>query len=65
MEGLRAACRAVFGGEVAGVNRLHGGDLSEVTRVTLEVGRVVVAKAGPMVDREARMLTSILSFYHT
>ena len=60
MEGLRAACRAVFGGEVAGVNRLHGGDLSEVTRVTLEDGRVVVAKAGPMVDREARMLTSIL-----
>ena len=35
---------------------LIGGDLSEVVRVRLRSGKVVVAKSGPYPDREGRML---------
>jgi fructosamine-3-kinase len=44
------------GAEVASRIPLHGGDLSKVERVDLTDGRRIVAKHGPFVDREARML---------
>lgn len=59
MDGLRAACLEVFGQAPERVTRLHGGDLSAVARVRLADGAQVVAKQGPMVDREARMLGAI------
>lgn len=59
MEELRAACLEVFAQAPARVSPLHGGDLSEVLRLSLADGTEVVAKLGPMVDREARMLAAI------
>jgi len=59
MDPLHAACLDVFGSVPGRVARLHGGDLSDVARVQLENGQVVVAKQGPMVAREARMLEAI------
>jgi len=59
MDAVGDACRAVFGLDAARILPLHGGDLSEVVRVTLADGRDVVAKQGPMVAREARMLDAI------
>ena len=59
MDALAAACRAVFGQVPTTVERLHGGDLSVVTRLGFADGLTVVAKEGPMVDREARMLGAI------
>lgn len=59
MDGLAAACRDVFGQTARRVARMHGGDLSQVSRLTLADGVRVVAKQGPMVDREARMLEAI------
>ncbi|PIE07281.1 MAG: aminoglycoside phosphotransferase [Rhodobacterales bacterium] len=56
---LSAACREVFAVAPAHVTALHGGDLSEVLRVGLADGRVVVAKRGPLVGREARMLAAL------
>ena len=41
------------------VTPLHGGDLSEVLRLTLEDGRSVVAKSGPAPVTEAAMLGAI------
>ena len=38
---------------------LHGGDLSEVLRLDLNNGQRVVAKCGPMISREARMLRAM------
>ena len=59
MDPLGAACLKVFGAPPTGVTPLHGGDLSEVARVTFDGGATVVAKQGPMVAREARMLSAI------
>ncbi len=41
------------------MRRLHGGDLSTVLRLDFDAGPPVVAKTGPMVAREARMLEAI------
>lgn len=59
MDALSAALHDVFHVAAAGRRPLHGGDLSEVTLVDLADGRRVVAKQGPMVDREGRMLEAI------
>lgn len=45
--------------QVVRTDPLHGGDLSTVCRLTLQDGDSVVAKAGPLVGREARMLQDI------
>ncbi len=58
MDGLNAALAAI-GARAARVQPLHGGDLSEVVRVHLTDGRQVVAKSGPLVALEARMLAAI------
>ncbi|RAP41313.1 aminoglycoside phosphotransferase [Rhodovulum viride] len=55
----RAALEALLGVPVARVTPLQGGDLSEVVRVALSDGRQVVAKTGPRVATEARMLAAI------
>ncbi|MGC9419229.1 MAG: fructosamine kinase family protein [Rhodovulum sp.] len=55
----RAAVEAALGATVAALDPLHGGSLSEVVRVTLADGRRAVAKTGPLVDREARMLEAM------
>lgn len=49
----------LLGRRVANLGALHGGDLSDVTLVTLEDGQQVVAKSGPLVGREAAMLTAM------
>ncbi len=59
MEGLRDAAGALLGRRPTGARPLHGGDLSEVTLLTFQAGPPVVAKTGPMVDREGRMLQAI------
>jgi fructosamine-3-kinase len=59
MDALSAACIAVLGAPPATRQKLHGGDLSDVVRLCLDDGREVVAKSGPMVAREARMLAAI------
>lgn len=59
MDAIGHACRDIFQLSAKTITPLHGGDLSEVARVTLFGGREVVAKRGPLVDREARMLTAI------
>ena len=59
MDALGPACLVVFGASPTRVTPLHGGDLSEVARVSLADGETVVAKTGPMVVREARMLAAI------
>ena len=58
MGGLSRALAAI-GAAPARVVPLHGGDLSEVARVTLTDGRDLVAKSGPLVAREARMLRAM------
>ncbi|HDR29356.1 fructosamine kinase family protein [Rhodovulum sp.] len=55
----RNAIGALLGIPVTGIVPLHGGSLSQVMRVTLTDGRVVVAKSGPLVAREARMLAAM------
>jgi len=59
MDTLSAACAEVLGSAPVSRRKLHGGDLSEVLRLGLADGREVVAKRGPMVAREARMLAAI------
>lgn len=60
MDTLSAACAEVLGARPVSRRPLHGGDLSEVLRLTLDNGCDVVAKTGPMVAREARMLAAIV-----
>ncbi|SIO31955.1 Fructosamine-3-kinase [Rhodovulum sp. ES.010] len=55
----RAAIEAALGAPVSRLAPLHGGDLSEVARVSLADGATVVAKTGPLVAQEARMLEVI------
>lgn len=59
MEALREACRALVGATPVKVTPLHGGDLSEVKRLGFADGTELVAKLGPIVDREARMLVAL------
>jgi len=59
MDRLSAAIRNVFHATEAQRRPLHGGDLSDVTLITLPDGRRAVAKEGPMVAREARMLAAL------
>lgn len=59
MDALNAAIREVFHAADARRHRLHGGDLSEVTLIAFSDGHRVVAKQGPMVAREARMLDAL------
>ena len=54
-----AALEPVFGAEVTSAQPLHGGDLSEVLKVTLSDGRVMAVKRGARVDTEARMLAAM------
>ncbi|WP_204113483.1 fructosamine kinase family protein [Shimia biformata] len=49
----------LLGVRVASARPLHGGDLSQVQRLTLTDGRRIVAKTGPLVVEEARMLRDI------
>ncbi len=60
--GLRStaeACRRLLGAAPVKQRRLQGGDLSEVLWLTLEDGRSAVAKRGPRVATEARMLQAM------
>lgn len=59
MDPISAAIVEAFGAAPAAMTRLQGGDLSEVWRVRLASGREVVAKTGPLVLREGRMLEAI------
>jgi len=56
LSGTAEACLRLFGAAPVGQRRLHGGDLSEVTWLEFADGRNVVAKRGPRVAVEARML---------
>lgn len=57
---LSAAVFALTGQDVLHIQTLHGGDLSEVRRITLAPDHeTCVAKTGPMVAREARMLDAL------
>ncbi len=58
MEGLNAALEEI-GTRAVRVTPLHGGDLSQVVRVECSDGRALVAKAGSLVAREARMLAAL------
>ncbi|MBK5934970.1 fructosamine-3-kinase [Rhodovulum imhoffii] len=46
-------------GPVARITAMRGGDLSQVFRVELADGSLAVAKTGPLVAREARMLRAM------
>ena len=59
MDPVSAAIARLFGAPPAGLHRLQGGDLSDIWKVRLADGRDVVAKAGPLVIREARMLEAM------
>ncbi|MFD1341435.1 fructosamine kinase family protein [Litorisediminicola beolgyonensis] len=49
----------VLGSPVATSEPLSGGDLGELSLITLRDGRQLVAKRGPVVDAEARMLSAM------
>ncbi len=59
MSDVAARAAALIGGRVAAARLLAGGSLSEVTRVALDDGRVVVAKPGAAARAEAEMLEAI------
>ncbi|MAM61441.1 fructosamine kinase family protein [Maritimibacter sp. UBA3975] len=59
MDTIDRAVIGVTADRIAGRRALHGGDLSNVTMLTLQGGDRIVAKTGPMVDREARMLSAM------
>ena len=48
-----------LGAEVQARTPLHGGDLSDVTRLDLADGRRVVLKTGPVAGVESRMLGAL------
>lgn len=58
---IRDIVGSLTGETVTTVLPLHGGDLSDVYRLTLRSGRQVVAKTGGLVAAEARMLRAIRS----
>jgi fructosamine-3-kinase len=59
LSALAARAAALLGAGLAGEERLHGGDLSQVVRVALSDGRSVVAKAAATALAEAGMLRAI------
>jgi fructosamine-3-kinase len=50
---------ALLGGALRRAEAVHGGDLSEVWRITLEDGRQAIVKTGPVPKVEALMLRAI------
>lgn len=60
---LPQALLDTYGSHVVRHEPLHGGDLSEVALVTLDDGQRLVAKRGPLVDAEARMLSTMAMLY--
>ena len=54
-----ATTQPLLGSATGTAQRLHGGDLSDVYLLTLEDGREVVAKIGPRVATEGRMLQTM------
>lgn len=59
MPTLEQAVADICGQTVRGSERLAGGDITGASRIILSDGSTLVAKGGPLVDREARMLTAI------
>ncbi|MEC7764323.1 MAG: fructosamine kinase family protein [Pseudomonadota bacterium] len=59
MDALDHAVLDITGDRISGRRPLHGGDLSTVTLLSLQGGARLVAKTGPLVDREARMLAAM------
>lgn len=59
MDGLSTVCEQFLGSPVRSRRPLHGGDLSDVALIVLDDGRMVVAKSGPLVGREGRMLQAL------
>ena len=59
MKRLEDAVEHICGTQVAATQPLAGGDISGASRVTLADGRSVVAKHGPLTDREAAMLQAM------
>ena len=57
---LPAAGAKLLGGSVQRADAIHGGDLSDVFRVTLEDGREVIVKGGRSPAVEAAMLRAIV-----
>lgn len=49
----------ITGSPVKGSRKLAGGDLGGATRLDLQDGRSIVAKQGPLAEREGRMLTAM------
>lgn len=56
---LERATLAAFDDRIAEVRRLHGGDLSDVSMLTLQGGARVVVKTGARIEAEARMLEAL------
>lgn len=56
---LGARVAAATGRRVQRITPLHGGDLSNVCHVDFDAGAPLVAKTGPMVDVEARILRAL------
>ena len=56
-DAIYRAAQNLTGQEVAGLRRYPGGDISGASEVRLADGRVLVAKHGPVVDVEGRMLS--------
>ena len=59
MNELAAIGARLLGGTLARAEAIHGGDLSEVVRITLEDGRDAIVKGGALVEAEAAMLGAI------
>ncbi len=58
-DSLARRAAALLGGGVRAVDRLHGGDLSQVLRVALRDGRSAVVKASAPAEVEAEMLRAL------
>ncbi|WP_370034854.1 fructosamine kinase family protein [Qipengyuania mesophila] len=59
MPTLEQAVADICGRTVRSSERLAGGDISGASRIVLSDGSTLVAKGGPLVDREARMIEEI------
>ena len=59
LDALDTTAETLFGARPTTVQRLHGGDLSDVYRIDMPDGLRMVAKTGPRVETEARMLRAI------
>ena len=56
MTALEDAAKAIFGASPTAIETLAGGDISGASRIEFADGFSCVAKQGPLIDREARML---------